>query len=661
MATKEGARYRSTVLENHFTQAYHKECVKADRLKSLQPTTAAHAPLDVSMQKANQIQADYVGKLLIQIFADAKRLTLSAWSWPMRFVASEASHVFSIRNENHETIPKNISLQYINNKSHLVLMSCIVEADVNSLKSKIEDCLALSLRVDGSVDRTQLDKIYVMAKLVSSKSATELIFLGVKVQTERLAAGLFKTVIGAMEDMFGYDFVYNVILMKVSSICTDGTNVNSGDEGGIWKYLEDEMIKIGSKIPLVKIWCAAHRADLVFDDLSKTTPEAKKILDILSSIASYFHVSAIRTAELLKIAAEIGIKLLSMPKLFSIRWTQFTFQLVRSISVNWRALVLYFARDKDAQAQGFHTYLTNAQNVRKIAFFADVLFIFQRFQKKMQSNSLTLLKMSADVKKVIASLENLKNQSIPGGVDDKLAAKIVTERDKQFLNGVELVTVRTGRRAAESNIDSFKKTVIDSLTAFLRERLQFRDEELLMRLDALLKFDNPDAVKKVHELVGHDLDLASLYLQYSDLCEEEKTTEMPLDKMVKHLAAPERIVHFREITTILARILACTPHSADVERCISANNLLKTSLRSNLAISTENKYLYIYFNMPVLENWNPRAAITKWMSTSRRSQSRTIESNISKKQPFFKGVFDKCDSDEESVSDSDIQLNVNAF
>jgi len=40
--------------------------------------------------------------------------------------------------------------------------------------------------------------------------------------------------------------------------------------------------------------------------------------------------------------------------------------------------------------------------------------------------------------------------------------------------------------------------------------------------------------------------------------------------------------------TIMARILAAKPHSADVERCISANNLLKTSLRASLDISTEN-------------------------------------------------------------------------
>lgn len=67
----------------------------------------------------------------------------------------------------------------------------------------------------------------------ASTGTSELIFLGVKEQVERAASGLFKTALGAMEDMFGHGIVYNIILKKVSSICTDGTN-----EGGLWKFLE---------------------------------------------------------------------------------------------------------------------------------------------------------------------------------------------------------------------------------------------------------------------------------------------------------------------------------------------------------------------------------------------------------------------------------------
>lgn len=51
---------------------------------------------------------------------------------------------------------------------------------------------------------------------------------------------------------------------------------------------------------------------------------------------------------------------------------------------------------------------------------------------------------------------------------------------------------------------------------------------------------------------------------FCDLCEEKQMTELAMEKIDKHLASPERIEHFREMATILARIIACTPHSADV-------------------------------------------------------------------------------------------------
>lgn len=45
--------------------------------------------------------------------------------------------------------------------------------------------------------------------------------------------------------------------------------------------------------------------------------------------------------------------------------------------------------------------------------------------------------------------------------------------------------------------------------------------------------------------------------------------------------------NYGDAVTVVARIAACTPHSADFERCISANNLFNTS-QSNV-IRNETK------------------------------------------------------------------------
>lgn len=61
-------------------------------------------------------------------------------------------------------------------------------------KKELNASIARSIRIDGSVDRTQLDKIYVMVRLMSKEGAPELFLLGVGERTERLAIGLMNTV-----------------------------------------------------------------------------------------------------------------------------------------------------------------------------------------------------------------------------------------------------------------------------------------------------------------------------------------------------------------------------------------------------------------------------------------------------------------------------------
>lgn len=54
--------------------------------------------------------------------------------------------------------------------------------------------IASSIRVDGSVDRSQIDKIYIMLKILTAQGDFELLFLAIGNQTEHGAIGLFEAV-----------------------------------------------------------------------------------------------------------------------------------------------------------------------------------------------------------------------------------------------------------------------------------------------------------------------------------------------------------------------------------------------------------------------------------------------------------------------------------
>ena len=71
-----------------------------------------------------------------------------------------------------------------------------------------------------------------------------------------------------------------------------------------------------------------------------------------------------------------------------------------------------------------------------------------------------------------------------------------------------------------------------------------------------------------------------------------------------------------EISTLCctySRIMCAKPHSADVERIISANNVLMYVYRNRMKIETENNQLVIHYNMPDREHWNPRPAVLAWL------------------------------------------------
>lgn len=135
-----------------------------------------------------------------------------------------------------------------------------------------------------------------------------------------------------------------------------------------------------------------------------------------------------------------------------------------------------------------------------------------------------------------------------------------------------------------------------------------------------MKFEKSFNITTIHDLIGKDLDLAQLDLQYKEISNSaDEIKFQPLPQLLKYFLESNRIQYFKKITTVIARISACTPHSADCERIISANNNLKTNERANLTISTENCYLYIHFNMPTLQKWEVRPAL--------RIESSSIKSN----------------------------------
>ena len=75
---------------------------------------------------------------------------------------------------------------------------------------------------------------------------------------------------------------------KVTSIVTDGESANTGQHHSLWTYLTDERCKGDTPaLPLVKIWCAVHRSQLAYKDMTTAVPEISHLLTDCKAVATF--------------------------------------------------------------------------------------------------------------------------------------------------------------------------------------------------------------------------------------------------------------------------------------------------------------------------------------------------------------------------------------
>lgn len=141
---------------------------------------------------------------MIQVYHDAKKLTLSANSFPGRMLTSEMAAKFMMTN----SLPSSKSvetgnIQCLFPNHHREFLQSILDSDRTRISEKLtKQALAISLHCDGSVDRTQTNKTYVMAKVVT-KVAEELYFLGADEPPERGAKGMLAAAKSACSKTIG--------------------------------------------------------------------------------------------------------------------------------------------------------------------------------------------------------------------------------------------------------------------------------------------------------------------------------------------------------------------------------------------------------------------------------------------------------------------------
>ncbi|VVC46272.1 Hypothetical protein CINCED_3A009864 [Cinara cedri] len=89
---------------------------------------------------------------------------------PLREIVDLKRKNLDLAKEFQPFVPKEGNLKYVNPTNYKDFLICIVQADGINLKNKLDKCLAISLRVDRSVDRTQWLEELIEKQLVYSNT-----------------------------------------------------------------------------------------------------------------------------------------------------------------------------------------------------------------------------------------------------------------------------------------------------------------------------------------------------------------------------------------------------------------------------------------------------------------------------------------------------------
>ena len=222
---------------------------------------------------------------------------------------------FIFNNEQHNI---SLDLQYINPSCHRELLQIIVDTHRKTLANTIKESLHLLYTVMALLTGHRL--------IINKDAHEQRLFVGTKEFEETGAAGCLNTLKDSCtETEAGMDFS---ILQEVSSIVTDGTNMNSEERGGLWalikKLRQQQVSEKVSLVPLIKIWCAVRHSNLARKSVTDImTTELKVVIEELKSISTYFHTSGARTRERKENADEHNLPTRRYPVYFQIRFTGF--------------------------------------------------------------------------------------------------------------------------------------------------------------------------------------------------------------------------------------------------------------------------------------------------------------------------------------------------
>ncbi|OWA50855.1 hypothetical protein BV898_15359 [Hypsibius exemplaris] len=262
--------------------------------------------------------------------------------------------------------------------------------------------------------------------------------------------------------------------------------------------------------------------------------------------------------------------------------------------------------------------------------------------KKTQADILTLDELDKHVGHAVTDLIALQQEPLIGGWEEKVVELLTTDGNKRTFFGVEMWT-KTPVWRPNKNVSVLRPFALvriqisTTMVNFFSERMGI-DNEMIKALRPLTHptgVYTSDDLRVCHATIAPDLSLKDFALELTDF---SRSGLVEGQSVRQNLLIAMKQPSMKLVTNCLARVIVAVPHSCDIERLISAYNLLKSPDRSRMTSETANPYLHVMINMLVLTNFNVWPAVKIWMVEKER---RTVSSGPQESSAWYTGVFDE--------------------
>lgn len=187
----------------------------------------------------------------------------------------------------------------------------------------------------------------------------------------------------------------NIPVSNIIGLASDNANVMLGKNNSFMTRLQDETRA------LVVIPCICHSAALVANKACSTLPRTPE--EFVKSVASFFSMSAKRTAELAEMQQFFKVAQLKMLKVSNTRWLSMQ-HVVQRVVENWQVLLNYFrllkTEENSKTVDFIFAELNNICTKAILLFLKYILRYFNTFNALFQGKKLLIHELSLECRKL---------------------------------------------------------------------------------------------------------------------------------------------------------------------------------------------------------------------------------------------------------------------